>query len=58
MKIEDLKTPKQIVWHNKLKWRPQQIGVLFSLKLVRGYKNGHSVLIYEPDVLELYARRN
>ena len=55
--MSNYKTPAQIIRDNNLEWRAQQIGVLYSLKLVSGFPTGRTTLVNENDVLELYKLR-
>jgi len=49
--------PKELLEKNpglKKKWRPQDIGYMLSLGLVRGEKNHRTCVVNEKDVLSLF----
>ena len=60
LSITDYHTATVITRRNELLtgvWRPQHIGVLAVLGLVRSEKRGDVSLFYEPDVLEMFENR-
>ena len=58
--MNDYQTPSQILENNpglKQHWTPQQIGWLYSLGLVRGYKTRKQTVVNVEETLKIFDIR-